>query len=246
MLKEEEIDAWVREKVVSDLIQMKKHMLARAQTGAMNRAIALLIGLKMSHTEEDLKRPFVVPSIRFTPDTSDPEVKRFYLALKAGVVEELYGVQRTPLQPLRAVQDARGDIINELTGQVLDEGFEEDGEQKAIGNGGMKPTGGQGQGPAQPAAQTPTGGSAPPAAGHADDLPLFREEGTSQDTPPPNLFEVKWNEAQTREAKEKVLRELLVKKGKKENELNKGNLKSYSDKGLQSIFDHLFKLTDAA
>jgi len=247
MLREDEIQEWVREKVLNDLIQMKKHALARAQTGAMERVVRDALGLKSSYTPAELAKPFVVPRLIFTPDTNDPDVKMFHLALKSGVIEELYGKRDLrPLSPLHIGHDTKtGDIIDMTTGMVMDEG-QEIGEPKSlttdkITNGGTlgKPAGAGGSPPVGAGSATPS------ASGEADDLPLFREEGAAQETPPPNPFEVKWNEAQTREAKEKVLQELLVKKGKKESELNKGNLKSYSDKGLQSIFDFLFKAADA-
>ena len=59
--------AWVEEKVRQDKLQIKKHMLARAQTGAMSRAIKS-IGMRETYTAEELQHPFVFPKLVFEPD----------------------------------------------------------------------------------------------------------------------------------------------------------------------------------
>lgn len=81
----------IEEAVRSDLIQFRKHKLARAQSGAMNRAIRSALALRSQYTPNEIAKPFVIPKVIFTPDYSDPEVKKFMLAEATGHLSELYG-----------------------------------------------------------------------------------------------------------------------------------------------------------
>lgn len=236
MLREDEIQDWVREKTLNDLIQMKKHALARAQTGAMERVVRDALGLKSSYTPQELAKPFVVPRLIFSPDTKDPDVKMFHLALKAGVIEELYGNQRGAqmLPILHMGQDTKtGDIIDMVSGLVMDEGNEPE-PAKALIEGNQKV--------ASVAPATAAVSSQANSSDTNEGESCFREQTSAASTPPaPDLWEVAWNEAETREAKEAVLQKMLLAKGKKEEDLTKP-LARFSPPGLQAIFDSLFKL----
>lgn len=83
--------AIIEKEIRKEMVQYRKHRLARAQSGAMNRAIRAALALRSSYTIAELSRPFVLPKVLFTPDASDPETKRFLLADATGNVGLLYG-----------------------------------------------------------------------------------------------------------------------------------------------------------
>jgi len=89
-------EEWFKVTLAEDSLQMKKHMHARAESGAANRAIRSAYGIRSGYSQEELKNPFVIPKLVFTPDYSDPEVKRFMLAESTGTLRELYGSQAIP------------------------------------------------------------------------------------------------------------------------------------------------------
>lgn len=231
-LREDETTEWIRNAVIRDLIQMKKHQLARAQTGAIERVISLMLGLKSGYTTEELSKPFVVPSLRFSPDTSDPEVKRFYLALKAGVIEQMYP-QGPALGGMTLQEDRRtGDIIDIGTGTVLDEGYQDE-PRRSLPSGTTKPE--EKPAPAIPIEQTSGGEPSPGEQEAGGKFSLEREDA------PPHIFEVKWNEADSEEAKNRVLRDMMKTVGKTEENYVKP-LAKFTAKEREEMFDHLFGL----
>lgn len=93
-------EVWIEEKVRQDALQIKKHILARAQTGAMSRAIKS-IGIRETYTPAELARPFVFPKLVAELDPNHPEDRAFLRAQAAGAIDQLYQpVQRaTVAQP---------------------------------------------------------------------------------------------------------------------------------------------------
>ncbi len=82
-------EVWIAEKVRQDALQMRKHMLARAQSGALARATKAL-GIRETYTLEELKKPFVFPKLVFSPDPNHPQDRAFLLAQGAGAINQLY------------------------------------------------------------------------------------------------------------------------------------------------------------
>jgi len=81
----------IEDAVTKEMIQFRKHRVARAQSGAMTRAIRSAFAIRSNYTKEALSRPFVLAKVVFTPDYSNPEVVRFLLAEATGTLRELYG-----------------------------------------------------------------------------------------------------------------------------------------------------------
>jgi len=89
--KEPERSRWIETTVRDEMISFKKHVAARAESGAKNRAIRSAYGLKSSYTPEEISRPFVIPRVVPSFDVSDPEVKKMVLGDALGIIPELYG-----------------------------------------------------------------------------------------------------------------------------------------------------------
>ncbi len=86
-------DKAIAETVAKDMVQLRKFKVQRAESGAANRVVRVFLGIKANYTREQIARPMIVPKLVFTPDYSDPEVKRFMLAEATGTIPELYGAQ---------------------------------------------------------------------------------------------------------------------------------------------------------
>jgi hypothetical protein len=101
-LKPEERDRYVEAHVSSALIQWRKTKLQRAETGAMLRVIRMALGIKSTYTAAELSKPFIVPRIDFSPDYSDPEVRRALIEHGVRAMEGL-SAQLAPSTPAFAL-----------------------------------------------------------------------------------------------------------------------------------------------
>ena len=90
------VDAWDR------IWQTREHLESHAETKAMLRVIRALLGIKTSYLEEELKKPFLVVKMVFSPP-DDPEINRMIAARHFGMADALYGrapaVGETPARP---------------------------------------------------------------------------------------------------------------------------------------------------
>lgn len=86
---------YVEKMVRRDMLQKRKFRLQLAQTGAMDRVIRKILGLKGTYRREELEKPFVVPKIVFHPDISDPDVRKMLLQQGLEASNILFGPQMT-------------------------------------------------------------------------------------------------------------------------------------------------------
>jgi len=96
----EEIEAWVKEKIRIDMIQIEKNALTRAQTGAMTRCIRDLLSLPSTFLPEQLDKPFLVPKLVVYYDPINPMDRQF--ALEQTKVPMMMYPKPGPPLPLRA------------------------------------------------------------------------------------------------------------------------------------------------
>lgn len=92
-------EQWADTQTRTNMIQWKKNKLMRAETGAMLRVVRALLSIKHQYSPAELKKPFAVPTVDFTPDYSDPEVKRMIAAQSLKAASDLFGqggVQQLP------------------------------------------------------------------------------------------------------------------------------------------------------
>ena len=88
---EEDRKNYVEKSVKRDMLQKRKFRLQLASTGAMDRVIRLILGLKSTYKREELEKPFVVPKIAFSPDVSDPKVRDLLLRQGLDATNVLFG-----------------------------------------------------------------------------------------------------------------------------------------------------------
>lgn len=96
------------EKSEKEISSIRRHRVARAETGAQERVIRKLMHVKNSYTREEAARPFVVPRIDLALDYSDPMVKQALLARSLSAQTALFG---------GSSGDTR--VIDITTGEVL-------------------------------------------------------------------------------------------------------------------------------
>ena len=78
--------AYLEAKVNKEWLQRRKHKVALAETGAMNRVLRSLLKVKSQYTAADLAKPFIVQQVVLDP-TADPAVAQ---AMKVRVAQDLY------------------------------------------------------------------------------------------------------------------------------------------------------------
>jgi hypothetical protein len=83
------VEEYVQEKARHEILQIKKHLLPRAATGAKCIAVKSL-GVREAYTLEELKHPFLVLKIQPRLDMNDPEDAALIRAQALGMVETLY------------------------------------------------------------------------------------------------------------------------------------------------------------
>lgn len=69
----------------------KKHKTKIAASGAKNRVIRALLGVKKTYALAELQHPFVMPRVVLQPDYSDPDVKRMMLAASVQAITGVFG-----------------------------------------------------------------------------------------------------------------------------------------------------------
>jgi len=79
--------------VKRDLLQKRQHKLKLAESGAMNRVVREIFGLKNAYTKAELAKPFVMVRIVFRPDYNDKEVKKQLIAAHIQSMTGIYGKQ---------------------------------------------------------------------------------------------------------------------------------------------------------
>jgi hypothetical protein len=119
---------WVESKVEDTMLRYQKHKVRRADTGARLACARQLLALKNKYTREELRNPFVVARIDFSPDLSDNEIKRLIIQQFAGSTRALYTGPTALTGP--RVPSAVGKPEPETGGEVIDEEPGEDEHEK--------------------------------------------------------------------------------------------------------------------
>jgi len=81
---------YIEDKIEDMMLRLRKHKVAKADTGAHLRCVRDLLGIKGGYTREELKKEFVVARIDFVPDLSDPRTKELMINRGASAMTGLY------------------------------------------------------------------------------------------------------------------------------------------------------------
>lgn len=84
-------DKYIERSVLVNMTLLRKTAAEKAMTGAINRVIRALTGLKGQYTLEELKKPFAIPRVTFSPDYTDPEVRSAMISQGMNSIGSLFG-----------------------------------------------------------------------------------------------------------------------------------------------------------
>lgn len=115
-IDEKDRDRYVERSVKVNMALLKKTWAEKAMTGAKLRVIRALLGLKGAYSLDELKRNFAIPTVVFSPDYSDPQVRQAMLDRGLNSMNNMFGVPEIPVRRIdfdnEAVYDAEADINN--------------------------------------------------------------------------------------------------------------------------------------
>ena len=112
----------VEEYIRRDLLQKRRHKLALASTGAMNRVIRKALTLKNTYLPDEAKNPFAIAKFDFQPDFNDPAVRRFASMSAVKAQNDLFGGGglEMPLDATPGEEQAAAEFGDNGTGRVID------------------------------------------------------------------------------------------------------------------------------
>ena len=105
--------AYVEAGIRKDVNFKKTHKTKQAASGAKNRVIRALLGVKKTYTLVELKKPFVMPRVILQPDYSDPEVKKMMLLASINAMTGVYGPTQSHVIEEPAIDIPPGDYATE-------------------------------------------------------------------------------------------------------------------------------------
>ena len=101
-------EKYIERSVLVNMTLLRKTAAEKAMTGAINRVIRALTGLKGQYTKAELEKPFAIPRVTFAPDYTDPEVKRVLLSQGMSSIGSLFGAQGIPTSSTPALEMSSG------------------------------------------------------------------------------------------------------------------------------------------
>lgn len=87
VVAKEDRDRYIDRSVMVNMALLKKTWAEKAMTGAKLRVIRALLGVKGTYTKAELQKNFAIPTVIFSPDFSDPQVRQAMLT--QGIEKEI-------------------------------------------------------------------------------------------------------------------------------------------------------------
>lgn len=95
VVAKEDRDRYVERSVMVNMALLKKTWAEKAMTGAKLRVIRALLGVKGTYTKAELLKNFAIPTVIFSPDFSDPQVRQAMLTQGISVNDPACGAGAT-------------------------------------------------------------------------------------------------------------------------------------------------------
>ena len=92
LIADEDREKYIERSVLVNMTLLRKTASEKAQTGAILRVIRGLLGIKGTYTLEELKKPFAVASVTFSPDYTDPQVRSAMLQQGMNSMSNMFGM----------------------------------------------------------------------------------------------------------------------------------------------------------
>ena len=91
VIAKEDRDRYIDRSVMVNMALLKKTWAEKAMTGAKLRVIRALLGVKGTYTKAELQKNFAIPTVIFSPDFSDPQVRQAMLTQGMNSVNNMFG-----------------------------------------------------------------------------------------------------------------------------------------------------------
>lgn len=102
---------YVENSLLDAMTQLRANAPQKAATGAILRVIRALLGIKSTYTAEELKKPFAVARMSFSPDYTDPVIKQMLLQQAMQSVGNLFGNIQPVVQTISIPQTADDEAV---------------------------------------------------------------------------------------------------------------------------------------
>lgn len=89
-------EKYIERSLLVNMTSLRKNASERAQTGANLRVIRALLGIKGTYSKAELSKPFVVPTVIFSPDFTDPTVRNAMLQQGINSIGNMFGTAFVP------------------------------------------------------------------------------------------------------------------------------------------------------
>lgn len=89
-------EKYIERSILVNMTLLRKTASEKAQTGAILRVIRALLGIKGTYSKAELEKPFVVPTVTFAPDYTDPTVRNAMLQQGMNSMGNMFGASSTP------------------------------------------------------------------------------------------------------------------------------------------------------
>lgn len=103
-------EKYIERSVMVNMSLLKKTWAEKAMTGAKLRVIRALLGIKGTYTKDELNKNFAIPTVVFSPDYSDPQVRQAMLTQGINSVNNMFGVPTLPINKVGFETESTFDI----------------------------------------------------------------------------------------------------------------------------------------
>ena len=105
-------EKYIERSVLVNMTLLRKTASEKAQTGAILRVIRALLGIKGTYQLQELKKPFAVPTVTFSPDYSDASVRQAVLQQGMNSMGNMFGTTSAPPAALPFATEAFADSFD--------------------------------------------------------------------------------------------------------------------------------------
>ena len=131
LIDEKDRDRYVERSVMVNMALLKKTWAEKAMTGAKLRVIRALLGVKGTYKKKELQKNFAIPTVIFSPDYSDPNVRQAMLMQGMNSVNNMFGTPALSVKTVdfdsERVYDVEADLDNPaFTSDLPEEDYSKD------------------------------------------------------------------------------------------------------------------------
>ena len=96
VIEDSDRDKYIERSLLVNMTLLRKTASEKAQTGAILRVVRALLGIKGTYSKAELEKPFVVPTVTFAPDYTDPAVRKAMIQQGMNSMGNIFGSGSVP------------------------------------------------------------------------------------------------------------------------------------------------------